>query len=180
MHHTKSLELWQLPNDFHPELSKGVRLLYSRLMTLTNAATRDCFYSNYQGMKEFGVSERTIALHMKELKDACLIETTRSRSMRLVTVVSELAPRPAVVENPERPIHEQEQEAVITVLMNTVIARNEVHSWYTGERYQVTAEMVHQIFTERPKIPRVVLRADSCRGAKYRRFKPVQPFIRPL
>lgn len=38
MYHSKSLKLWQLPNDFHPELSKGARLLYSRLMTLTNAA----------------------------------------------------------------------------------------------------------------------------------------------
>lgn len=37
MHHSKSLKLWQLPNDFHRELSKGARLLYARLMTLTNA-----------------------------------------------------------------------------------------------------------------------------------------------
>ena len=38
MHHNKSLKLLQLPDDFHPELSKGARRLYARLMTLTNAA----------------------------------------------------------------------------------------------------------------------------------------------
>ena len=37
MHHSKSLKLWQLPDDFHPELSKGALRLYARLMTLTNA-----------------------------------------------------------------------------------------------------------------------------------------------
>ena len=161
MHHSKSLKLWQLPDDFHPELSKGARLLYSRLMVLSDAGAKDCYYSDKQGAEELGVSVSSFACYMKQLKDFCLIKTTRSRSMRLVTVVSGLAQRPGIVENPERPI--QEQEAAIPALMNNVIARNEVHSWYTGERYKVTSEMVHQIFTERPKLRRVVLSADSCR-----------------
>lgn len=164
MHHSKSLKLWQLPNDFHPELSKGARCLYSRLMVLSDAGAKDCYYSNKQGAEEFGVTEDSIGCYMKELKDLCLIGTTRSRSMRLVTVVSALAQRPAVVKTSKRPAQEQEQEAAIPVLMNNVIARNEVHSWYTGETYKVTAEMVHQIFTERPKTRRVVLSADSCKG----------------
>lgn len=164
MHHSKSLSLWQLPNDFHPELSKGARLLYSRLMALSDAGAKDCYYTNKQGTEEFGVADSSIELYIKELKDLCLIETTRSRSMRLVTVVSALSQRPAVVKTSKRPTQEQEQEAAIPVLMNNVIARNEVHSWHTGETYKVTAEMVHQIFTERPKIRRVVLSADSCRG----------------
>lgn len=166
MHHSKSLKLWQLPNDFHPELSKGARCLYSRLMVLSDAGAKDCYYSNKQGAEEFGVTERTIERCMKELKDVCLIETTRSRNMRLVAVVSELAPRPDVAKTSKRPIQEQEkeqgQEAAITAFLNNVIARHEVHSWYTGETYEVTDEMVHQIYTERPKIRRVVLRADSC------------------
>lgn len=162
MHHSKSLKLWQLPNDFHPELSKGARCLYSRLMTLSNGATQDCYYSNKQGAEEFGVSEATIKRHMKELKDACLIEATRSGRKRLVTVVREHTPRPGIVENPERPIQEQEQEDTDTIDLRNVPGRFEVRSLYTGETYEVTAEMVLQTFTERPKIRRVVLRADSC------------------
>ena len=162
MHHSKSLKLWQLPDDFHPELSKGARCLYSRLMTLSDAGAKDCYYSNKQGTEEFGVSESSFALYMKQLKDLCLIETTRSHNKRLVTVVRENAPRPDVVKTSKRPT--QDQEAAIPTLMNKVIVRNEVHSWYTGERYKVTAEMVHQIFTERPQIRREVLRGDSCKG----------------
>lgn len=162
MHHSKSLKLWQLPNDFHPELSKGARCLYSRLMTLSNGATQDCYYSNKQGAEEFGVSEATIKRHMKELKDACLIEATRSGRKRLVTVVREHTPRPGIVENPERPIQEQEQEDTDTIDLRNVPGRFEVRSLYTGETYEVTAEMVLQTFTERPKIRRVVLRADRC------------------
>lgn len=162
MHHSKSLKLWQLPNDFHPELSKGARLLYSRLMALSDAGAKDCYYSNKQGAEELGVAESSIGCYMKELKDLCLIGTTRSRGMRLVTVVSALAQRPAVVKTSQRPTQEQEQEAAIPVLMNNVIARNEVHSWYTGETYKVTAEMVEQIYTKPPKLRRVVLSADRC------------------
>ena len=162
MHHSKSLKLWQLPDDFHPELSKGARCLYSRLMTLSNGATQDFYYTTEQATKEFGVSEATIKRHMKELKDACLIEATRSRNKRLVTVVSELAPRPAVVKTSKRPIQEQEQEATSTTELHNVPARFEVRAWYKGETYEVTAEMVLQTFTERPKIRRVVLRADRC------------------
>lgn len=164
MHHSKSLKLWQLPNDFHPELSKGARLLYSRLMALSDAGAKDCYYSNKQGAEELGVAESSIGCYMKELKDLCLIETARSGRKRLVTVVREHPQRPGIVENPERPIQEQEQEAAIPVLMNNVIARNEVHSWYTGETYKVTAEMVEQIYTKPPKLRRVVLSADSCKG----------------
>lgn len=168
MHHSKSLKLWQLPNDFHPELSKGARCLYSRLMVLSDAGAKDCYYSDKQGAEELGVSVWSIEHYLKELKDLCLIETTRPGGKRLVTVVREHTPRPGIVEGPERPIQEQEkeqkQEAAITAFLKNVIARHEVHSWYTGERYKVTAEMVHQIFTERPKIRRVVLSADSCKG----------------
>lgn len=162
MHHSKSLKLWQLPNDFHPELSKGARLLYSRLMTLTNGAAQDCYYTNKQGTEEFGVTERTIELYMKELKDACLIETARSRNKRLVTVVSELAPRPAVVKTSKRPAQKQEQEATSTTELHNVPARFEVRAWYKGETYEVTAEMVEQIYTKPPKLRRVVLRPDRC------------------
>lgn len=162
MHHSKSLKLWQLPNDFHPELSKGARCLYSRLMTLTNAGAQDCFYSNQLGMKEFGVTERTIERCMKELKDACLIETTRSRNKRFVTVVSELAPRPAVVKTSKRPAQKQEQEVPHTTDLHNVPARFEVRAWYKGETYEVTAEMVEQIYTKPPKLRRVVLRPDRC------------------
>lgn len=164
MHHSKSLKLWQLPNDFHPELSKGARCLYSRLMVLSDAGAKDCYYSNKQGTEEFGVSEWSIEHYLKELKDLCLIETTRSRNMRLVAVVRELTPQPAVIKTSKRPTQEQakEHEDTITGFLNNVIARHEVHSWYTGETYEVTAEMVHQIFTERSQIRRVVLRANSC------------------
>ena len=77
-------------------------------------------------------------------------------------MVSELAPRSAVVENPERPIQEQEQEATSTTELHNLTERVEVRSWYTGATYDVTTEMIHQMFTERPKIRRVVLRADRC------------------
>ena len=162
MHHSKSLKLWQLPNDFHPELSKGARCLYSRLMVLSDAGAKDCFYSNQLGMKEFGVSDWSIEHYLKELKDLCLIETTRSGGKRLVTVVREHTPRPGIVENPERPIQEQEQENTDTLDLRNVPGRFEVRSLYTGETYEVTAEMVLQTFTEHPKIRRVVLRADRC------------------
>ncbi len=162
MHHSKSLKLWQLPDDFHPELSKGARCLYSRLMTLSNGATQDFYYTTEQGAKELGVCEGSIDRYIKELKDACLIKTTRSRNKRLVTVVSEHTPRPGIVENPGRPIQEQEQEDTDTIDLRNVPGRFEVRSLYTGETYEVTAEMVLQTFTERPKIRRVVLRADRC------------------
>lgn len=162
MYHSKSLKLWQLPDDFHPELSKGARCLYSRLMTLSNGATQDFYYTTEQGAKEFGVCGGSIDRYMKELKDACLIETTRSRNKRLVTVVSELAPRPAVVEIPELQIQEQEQEDTDVVDLHNLTERVEVRSWYTGATYEVTTEMIHQMFTERPKLRRVVLRADRC------------------
>lgn len=162
MHHSKSLKLWQLPNDFHPELSKGARLLYSRLMALSDAGAKDCYYSNKQGAEELGVAESSIGCYMKELKDLCLIETARSGRKRLVTVVREHPQRPGIVENPERPIQEQEQEDTDTIDLRNVPGRFEVRSLYTGETYEVTAEMVLQTFTERPKIRRVVLRADRC------------------
>ena len=164
MHHSKSLKLWQLPNDFHRELSKGARLLYSRLMALTNAGAQDCFYSNQLGMKEFGVTERTIERCMKELKDACLIEATRSRNKRVVTVVSELAPRPAVVKTSKLPTQKQEQAAPHATSPLNVPARFEVRAWHKGETYEVTAEMVEQIYAKPPKLRRVVLRADRCGG----------------
>ena len=164
MHHSKSLKLWQLPNDFHPELSKGARCLYSRLMVLSDAGAKDCYYSNKQGSEEFGVTERTIERCMKELKDVCLIETTRSRNKRLVTVVSELAPRPAVIKTSKLPTQKQEQEAPHTTDLHNVPARFEVRAWYKGEAYEVTAEMVEQIYTKPPKLRRVVLRPDRCGG----------------
>lgn len=172
MHHSKSLKLWQLPNDFHPELSKGARCLYSRLLALSSEANKDwdypykldCYYSNSQGSKEFHVTEDSIRRYLKELKDLYLIETTRSHNKRLVIVVRENVPRPGIVENPERPIQKQEQEDEDTfpIDLRDVPGRFEVRSWYTGETYQITAEMVAQAFTERPKIRRVVLRADRC------------------
>lgn len=172
MHHSKSLKLWQLPDDFHPELSKGARCLYSRLLALSSEANKDwdypykldCYYSNYQGSKEFHVTESTIERYLKELKDLYLIETARSHNKRLVTVVRENTPRPGIVENPERPIQEQEQEQEDTfaIDLHNLPRRFEVRSWYTGETYQITAEMVQQTFIERPKIRRVVLRADRC------------------
>lgn len=162
MYHSKSLKLWQLPNDFHPELSKGARCLYSRLMTLSNGATQDCYYTCEQGSKELGVCGGSIDRYIKELKDVCLIKTTRSRNKRLVTVVSELAPRPAVVKTSKRPTQEQEQEATSTTELHKVPARFEVRAWYKGETYEVTAEMVEQIYTKPPKLRRVVLRPDKC------------------
>lgn len=170
MHHSKSLKLWQLPNDFHPELSKGARCLYSRLLALSSEANKDwdypykldCYYSNSQGSKEFHVTDSTIGGYMKELKDLYLIETTRSLNKRLVTVVRENAPTPGIVENPERPIQKQEQKDTDAIDLNNLPGRFEVRSWYTGETYEVTAEMVEQIYTKPPKLRRVVLRPDRC------------------
>lgn len=162
MHHSKSLKLWQLPDDFRPELSKGARLLYSRLMVLSDAGAKGCYYSNKQGTEEFDVTEFSIERYLKELKELCLIETTRSRNKRLVTVVRENAPRPAVVKTSKRPTQKQEQEATSTTEIHKVPARFEVHSWYKGETYEVTAEMVEQIYTNPPKLRRVVLRPDRC------------------
>ena len=162
MHHSKSLKLWQLPDDFHPELSKGACCLYSRLMTLTNGATQDCYYTYEQGSQELGVCGGSIDRYIKGLKDACLIKTTRSRNKRLVTVVSELAPRPDVVKTSKRPTQGQEQEATSTTELHNVPARFEVRAWYKGETYEVTAEMVEQVYTKPPKLRRVVLRPDRC------------------
>lgn len=162
MHHSKSLKLWQLPNDFHPELSKGARCLYSRLMTLTNAGAKDYYYSDEQGTQEFGVSVATIGRYLRELKDLCLIEATRSHNKRLVTVARELTPRPAVIKTSKLPAQKQEMEAPCTPNLNDVPERFEVRAWYKGETYEVTAEMVEQIYTKPPKLRRVVLRADRC------------------
>lgn len=92
MHHSKSLELWQLPDDFHPELSRCARLLYGRLLHLTSGANHTCLYPDSQGAKEFSVRPPVINCVLSSLKKVGLIQTTKSPNLRVVTVVKELAP----------------------------------------------------------------------------------------
>lgn len=72
----KKVVFWNLPTDWQPELSKNVRKLYGRLMCLTSAGTKECFYKNQTGAKELKVSDRTVERCFKELKELGLIETS--------------------------------------------------------------------------------------------------------
>lgn len=70
------VQFWTLPTDWQPKLSKNVRKLYGRLMCLTSAGTKECFYKNQTGAKELDVSDRTVERCFKELKELGLIETS--------------------------------------------------------------------------------------------------------
>lgn len=72
----KKVVFWNLPTDWQPELSKNGRKLYGRLMCLTSAGTKECFYKTQTGAKELEVSDRTVERCFKELKELGLIETS--------------------------------------------------------------------------------------------------------
>ena len=91
------VQFWTLPTDWQPELTKGARKMYSRLMCLSAGATKECTYTTEQAMKELGASEKTVRRYVTELTENCLIETARTsnsfgKGVRVITLVANKAP----------------------------------------------------------------------------------------
>ena len=70
-------KIWNLPEDWHPELTKGARKLYGRLMCLTSAGTQPCTYTSAQAKKELDISPATVKRLMAELRKADLVTSGR-------------------------------------------------------------------------------------------------------
>ena len=93
-------KIWKLPEDWHPELTKGARALYGRLMCLTSGGTQPCELTNAQGAKQLGVTDRAIEKQLKDLRERGLVTTFRAdgkykKNIRHVALVA--AELPAII-----------------------------------------------------------------------------------
>lgn len=100
-------KIWNLPDNWHPELTKGARKLYGRLMCLTSAGTKPCTYTNKQCEKELSMCTRTAIGKFQELANANLIATAKvnntfGNGVREVTLDASLAPKSASAKTGEQ------------------------------------------------------------------------------
>ncbi len=130
MEQKKENKIWDLPADWHPELTKGARKLYGRLMCLTSGGTKPCTYTTDQAVKELAFGIRTAARHFSALKSAGLIETDIANNsfgngVRTISVVTEHMPAHAKIRADHMPNGMPKNEKLALEHMPNGMPKNE-------------------------------------------------------